>query len=255
MATAPGEGGPLFGDPADDLTTASWPHLARLLQPLSWFAFVMGFVLIAIAIVGPVYEPWEAPPQEPLTGYFNGQQWLENWFLAIMYAGTGVGAILLPFALLRNTFSEARGVLRVIGVCWLVTGAIWAGFGTLNYFTHIGLTINTYNASTSQGGNPAASGGTRAEASSALDTSHDTISPRRKACRHRGARTASQGDLGGRVAVPSGNGDGSAGLRSLTQPFTRVECRGRISRRGMRKSSASLRVVVGMGRLLDPMRG
>jgi hypothetical protein len=166
-ATAPGEGGPLFGDPADDLTTASWPHLARLLQPLSWFAFVMGFALIAIAIVGPVYEPWEAPPQEPLTGYFNGQQWLENWFLAIMYAGTGVGAILLPFALLRHTFSEARGVLRVIGVCWLVTGAIWAGFGTLNYFTHIGLTINTYNASTSQGGNPAASGGTRAEASSA----------------------------------------------------------------------------------------
>jgi hypothetical protein len=152
-----------------------------------------GVALIAIAIVGPAYEPWEAPPQEPLTGYFNGQQWLENWFLAIMYAGTGVGAILLPFALLRHTFSEARGVLRVIGVCWLVTGAIWAGFGTLNYFTHIGLTINTYNASTSQGGNPAASGGTRAEASSALDTSHDTISRRRKACRHRGARTASQG--------------------------------------------------------------
>ena len=95
---------------------------------------------------------------EPITGEFNGQQWLENGFLAIMYGVTGLGAILLPFALLHRTFSDARAVLRVVGGCWLVTGAIWAAFGTLNYFTHIGLTINTYNASTSKGGHPAASG-------------------------------------------------------------------------------------------------
>lgn len=145
-----------FGDPADEMTAASWPHLARLLQPLSWFAFVMGFALVGIGIVGIVYEPWEAPPMEPITGKFSGQQWLENGFLAIMYWVTGLGAILLPFALLRKTFGEARGVLRVIGVCWLVTGAIWAAFGTLNYFTHIGLTINTYNASTRKAGDSAA---------------------------------------------------------------------------------------------------
>ena len=147
-----------FGDPADEMTAASWPHLARLLQPLSWFAFVMGFALVGIGIVGIVYQPWEAPPMEPITGEFNGQQWLENGFLAIMYGVTGLGAILLPFALLHRTFSDARAVLRVVGGCWLVTGAIWAAFGTLNYFTHIGLTINTYNASTSKGGHPAASG-------------------------------------------------------------------------------------------------
>jgi hypothetical protein len=121
--------------------------LARLLQPLSWLAFVMGFALIAIAFVGPIYEPWEAPPQEPITGEFTNQQVLENTFLAILYAGTGVGAILLPFALLRESLASARGLLKVVGVLWLVTGAIWAGFGTLNYYTHIGLTINTYNES------------------------------------------------------------------------------------------------------------
>jgi uncharacterized membrane protein len=134
-------------DPTDELTAASWPHLARLLQPLSWFGFFMGFALIAIAIAGIVYQPWEAPPQEPITGEFTNQQALENTFLALLYAGTGLGAILLPFALLRNTFREARGRLKVIGVLWLVTGAIWAGFGTLNYYTHIGLTINTYEDS------------------------------------------------------------------------------------------------------------
>jgi uncharacterized membrane protein len=192
-----------FGDPADEMTVESWPHLARLLQPLSCFAFIMGFALVAIGIVGIVYEPWEAPPMEPITGKFNGQQWLENGFLAIMYAATGLGAILLPFALLRRTFSEARGVLRVIGVCWLVTGAIWAAFGTLNYFTHIGLTINTYNASTSNGGNPAASG-THQQTRSALDNPKRSGQARtlcrliesqalpradyRAACAHRGRR-------------------------------------------------------------------
>jgi hypothetical protein len=98
---------------------------------------------------------------------------------------------------------------------------------------------------------------TRPEASSALDTSHDTISRRRKACRHKGARTASQGDLGGRVAVPSGKGDGSAGLRSLTQPLRglSVVVAYLVGACASLGSSASLRVVVGMGRSLDPMRG
>jgi uncharacterized membrane protein len=135
-------------DVSQELTAASWPHLARLLQPLSWFAFVMGFALIAIAFVGPIYEPWEAPPQEPITGEFTNHQVLENTFLALLYAGTGLGAILLPFALLRRTLEKARGLLKVVGALWLVTGVVWVAFGALNYYTHIGLTINTYKEST-----------------------------------------------------------------------------------------------------------
>jgi uncharacterized membrane protein len=135
-------------DATEELTAGSWAHLARLLQPLSWFAFVMGFALIATAFVGPVYQVWQAPPQEPITGEFSGQPVLENTFLAIMYAATGVGAILVPFALMRRTFAAARGLLKVIGVLWLVTGLIWTGFGVLNYYTHMGLTINTYKQAT-----------------------------------------------------------------------------------------------------------
>jgi uncharacterized membrane protein len=130
--------------PADELTAAHWPRLAALLQPLSWFGAIMGLALIAIAVVGPVYGPWEAPPQEPISGEFADYPWLENAFIAILYAGVGLGAVLSPFALAKRSLEGARSLLRVIAVCWIVTGAIWIGFGAMNYYTHIGLTINTY---------------------------------------------------------------------------------------------------------------
>ena len=128
----------------DELTAAHWPRLASLLQPLSWFGAVMGLALIAIAFVGPIYEPWEAPPQEPISGEFTDVEWLENWFLALLYAGVGVGAILTPFALARRTIGGARGLLRVIAALFAITGIVWTLFGAMNYYTHIGLTINTY---------------------------------------------------------------------------------------------------------------
>jgi hypothetical protein len=36
---------------------------------------------------------------------------------------------------------------RAIAMCCLIAGAIWLGFGALNYFTHIGLLVNENNAS------------------------------------------------------------------------------------------------------------
>ncbi|MGK2931652.1 MAG: DUF981 family protein [Solirubrobacterales bacterium] len=139
-------------DPAttdsNEISSESWPHLAKLLQPLSWFGAAMGLALIAIAFVGPVYSPWEAPPQEPISGEFGDVEWLENTFIALLYAVTGIGAVALPFALMRRTLARAAGLLRIVGACWLVTGAVFVGFGAMNYYTHIGLTINTYEEST-----------------------------------------------------------------------------------------------------------
>src|SRR5688500_13889582 len=57
-------------DAPAEVTAKSWPRLATLLQPLSWFGAVMGLALIAIAFVGPFFTPWEAPPQEPISGEF-----------------------------------------------------------------------------------------------------------------------------------------------------------------------------------------
>jgi uncharacterized membrane protein len=143
-------GGDRFWRPAPGIELDSrigrgqWPRLRSLLQPLSWFGLVMGLALIAIAVVGPVYEPWEAPPQEPISGEFGDTPVLENTFLAVLYALTGIGAILLPFALARESLERAAGLLKAVGACWLIAGLVWTGFGCLNYYTHIGLTINTY---------------------------------------------------------------------------------------------------------------
>lgn len=133
-----------------EITAESWPRFATLLQPLSWFGAAMGLALIAIAFVGPFFGPWEAPPQEPISGEFADVAWLENTFIALMYAGIGVGAILVPFALAPRVIERAKGRLKAIGVLFAVTGTIWVLFGAMNYYTHIGLTINTYEAQQQQ---------------------------------------------------------------------------------------------------------
>jgi uncharacterized membrane protein len=127
-----------------EVNAKSWPRLATLLQPLSWFGAVMGLALIAIAFVGPFFTPWEAPPHEPISGEFADVEWLENSFISLMYAAIGVGAILVPFALARTSFDRARRLLKPIGTIFAITGTIWVLFGAMNYYTHTGLTINTY---------------------------------------------------------------------------------------------------------------
>ena len=131
------------GDAPATLTIDSYPRLARLLQPLSWFGAAMGLALISTAFIGPFFGPWEAPPQEPISGEFADVPWLENYFIAAIYAGIGVGALLIPFALARP-LEKARRLLKTVGVLFAVTGTIWVLFGAMNYYTHMGLTINTY---------------------------------------------------------------------------------------------------------------
>lgn len=140
---------PSAADPdANEIGRESWSHLAKLLQPLSWFGAAMGLGLVAIAFVGPFYTPWEAPPQEPISGEFADVEWLENTFISLLYLITAIGALVLPFALMRRTLGDAISLLKVVGACWLVAGAIFVGFGAMNYYTHVGLTINTYEEST-----------------------------------------------------------------------------------------------------------
>jgi uncharacterized membrane protein len=138
------------GEAPVEITKTEWPRLATLLQPLSWFGAAMGLALIAIAFVGPFFGPWEAPPQEPISGEFADYPWLENTFIALMYAGIGIGAVLVPFALAPRSLDRARGLLRATGALFAVTGTIWVLFGAMNYYTHIGLTINTYEEQQAQ---------------------------------------------------------------------------------------------------------
>ncbi len=116
-----------------------YPAVARLMGPTSVLSVFVGLACFAIAAAGAWYQLWVAPPQEPISGYFSQWPWLEITFIAGLYCLTGLGCVLLPMAL-RNP----RGTIAlVVGVAWALAGLAFAGFGALNYFTHIGLIINT----------------------------------------------------------------------------------------------------------------
>jgi len=106
----------------------------------------MGLALISVAFVGPVYSPWEAPPQEPISSELSNHEWIENAFISLLYVLSAIGCLLLPFALMRP-IERARPLLKVIGVAWAVAGVALSLFGALNYYTHSGMTINTYEES------------------------------------------------------------------------------------------------------------
>lgn len=59
--------------------------------------------------------------------------------MSALYVLVGVGALVFPFLLRR------RSVLAtwIAGVCWTLGGLAFLLFGALNYFTHIGLIVNT----------------------------------------------------------------------------------------------------------------
>ncbi|MFB4316344.1 DUF981 family protein [Actinomadura sp. 21ATH] len=113
--------------------------VARLAGPLSIFVFGMGLACFGIAAAGWTYQLFAAPPEEPISGEFAEYPWLEASFISGLYVLVGIGAVLFPFALRR----PANWTTKVIGIVWAIAGIVFLLFGALNYFTHIGLIINT----------------------------------------------------------------------------------------------------------------
>lgn len=118
--------------------------LVRVARPLSIFAGFLGGALVAIAVAGIKYQLFAAPPQEPISGEFAEWPLVEAIFMSGLLGLVGVGAIAFPFALAAAAKGN-RGSLaaKVTGGSWVVTGAAFALFGVMNYFTHIGLIVNT----------------------------------------------------------------------------------------------------------------
>lgn len=114
--------------------------LPYVIKPLSYFGAAMGLALISIAFAGIGYQLFAAPPQEAISGAFADYPMLEATFISGLYAITGIGAILLPFVL-REHPHPAIG--KIIKLCWSIADVIFILFGAMNYFTHIGLIINT----------------------------------------------------------------------------------------------------------------
>ncbi len=111
----------------------------RLMGPTSILGVFIGLGCFAIAAAGVRFQLWVAPPQEPISGRFSQWPWVEITFIAGLYVLTGLGCVLLPWAL-----RQPRGLpATVAGVAWALAGLAFACFGALNYFTHIGLIVNT----------------------------------------------------------------------------------------------------------------
>lgn len=115
-------------------------ELPYLLKPISYFAAAMGLALISIGFAGVGFQLFAAPPEEPISGAFANYPMVEAIFMSGLIAITGIGAILFPFMLKDQ---PNRTVVSTIRVLWTIAGVVFTLFGVMNYFTHIGLIVNT----------------------------------------------------------------------------------------------------------------
>lgn len=115
-------------------------ELPTLFKPMSYFGAAMGLALIAIAFAGIGYQLFAAPPEEPISGEFADYPLVEAIFMSLLFAIIGIGALLFPFTLKHE---PKLGLIKTVNRLWLTAGVIMLLFGAMNYFTHIGLIVNT----------------------------------------------------------------------------------------------------------------
>ncbi|MBS5749570.1 MULTISPECIES: DUF981 family protein [Actinotignum] len=130
----------------DRILASSSPFhtFARIARPVSIFALAMGLALLAIMCAGMVYQFFAAPPQEPISGSFAAYPWLESIALSAVFGLAGVGAILFFAAVRPDARGQVRGgVVSAAYWCLVISGVIFMLFGAMNFYTHIGLVVNT----------------------------------------------------------------------------------------------------------------
>ena len=113
-------------------------YLLAVLRPVSAWVFATGLMMASIVVAIIYYQLGHAPPQEPISGYF-GDTWVEPGFLALLWSLISIGALLAPTAV---TNWNSKG-LNTVRLCWSAAGGLLVLFSAMNYFTHIGLLMNT----------------------------------------------------------------------------------------------------------------
>jgi hypothetical protein len=123
----------LFDDLSDGnrISEHGIAQIAAVLRPVSVWIFATGLMMASLTVAISYYQLGKAPPQEAISGLFS-QSWIETAFLSVVWGLTSVGALLLPAAV--KTWNTK--LLIVAALCWRVAGA-------MNYFTHVGLLMNT----------------------------------------------------------------------------------------------------------------
>ena len=123
---------------ANEKSEQAIAYIAAVMRPVSGWIFATGLMMASLTAAILYYRLGKAPPQEPISGHF-AQASVETVFLGLIWGLTSVGALLLPAGILKWN----RKLLMLAATCWRVAGVLLALFSAMNYFTHIGLLMNT----------------------------------------------------------------------------------------------------------------
>ncbi len=113
-------------------------YISAVLRPVSLWIFATGLMMASLVVAIVYYQLGHAPPQEPISGYF-ADSWVEPIFLALLWGSIAVGALLIPAGIAKGN----RKVVTIVRFFWNVAGVLLVFFSAMNYFTHIGLLMNT----------------------------------------------------------------------------------------------------------------
>lgn len=105
--------------------------LVATLRPILYVAAAGGIGLIFFGIAGMHFGQWRPPAVEPIARLLEGQL-IEPLMVFTMYVGTGVAAMLSPFALTNKK-------VRTIFICitWFI-GMMWTVLGLTLFYGHVG---------------------------------------------------------------------------------------------------------------------
>jgi uncharacterized membrane protein len=123
---------------ANEKSAKAFAYLLAVLRPVSVWVFATGLMMASLVVAIIYYQLGHAPPQEPISGHF-GDTWAEPGFLALLWSLISIGALLAPLAVAK--WNSKR--MNVARLCWAVAGGLLVLFSAMNYFTHIGLLMNT----------------------------------------------------------------------------------------------------------------
>lgn len=114
-------------------------QIEKIARPTSFLVVFVGLAMIAIGAAGMRYRLFAAPPVEPFAGWwFSDYPWIEATFISGLWALIGVSAIALFVGLHRP-----GPWYRISGWAMSLGGITLAVFGVINYFSHIGLIVET----------------------------------------------------------------------------------------------------------------
>ncbi len=108
------------------------------LKPAGIFVGVLGLGMAVIAISFVRYQLGAAPPEEPISGRFGHLPILEALFLGGLWGVVAVGALLFGTAFWTGRLQ----LLRWAVWAWVIGGVVFALFGALNFYTHLGMYYN-----------------------------------------------------------------------------------------------------------------